>query len=602
MKNPILDLPRYVQIFQSYLGLKMYFVFGLTVIAGVFEGIGIMMLFPMLESISLGDGQAIAEPAPILILINRILEIFNLEDSIIYVLLFIVIAFLLKGVMMFASLGYGQYLRGSLLGKLKRRLFNELTQVQYSYFASQDTGYFINLVNDQTTKAMNSFYLLCLSGSQLILAAVYILFSLLVSWQFGIMAFLVGGVLFLIFRSINSYVRKLSRNLASENGVLANLLIQTLQAFKYLVATQQTPKLQSKVGSSIERLVKLQISAGIANSITNASKEPLAVVVIVAVILFHLTILEQPIASILVSVVLFYRAVNAVLTSQFQLQRMFTEIGSLELVEREFSFLCKHKQVSGEKSIGDFSSGVSLKNIDFSHSLGNKNIFSDLNIQIPIRSSVAFVGESGAGKTTLADLISLLLPPSSGSLSIDKIPAASINLGSWRSQIGYVSQDTVVFDDTIANNICLWSNQVDSDGDTLANIKYAAKQAHLDHFIETLPDGYDTHVGDRGVRLSGGQRQRLFIARELFRRPNIMILDEATSALDSESEKAIQASIDDLKGKITLVIIAHRLSTIKNVDTIHVLDGGRVAESGSFQNLLETPGSIFSKMVEMQKI
>ena len=195
-----------------------------------------------------------------------------------------------------------------------------------------------------------------------------------------------------------------------------------------------------------------------------------------------------------------------------------------------------------------------------------------------------------------------MLEPSSGRLVIDNIPSQSIQLDSWRSQIGYVSQDTIVFDDSIANNISLWGDQFDSKSDILSEIKIAAKKAHLHDFIVSLPSGYETLVGERGVKLSGGQRQRLFIARELFRRPNVMILDEATSALDSESERAIQASIDEMKGKITLILIAHRLSTIKNVDIIHVISKGKIVESGSFQELTEKPDSLFGKMVEMQKI
>ena len=195
-----------------------------------------------------------------------------------------------------------------------------------------------------------------------------------------------------------------------------------------------------------------------------------------------------------------------------------------------------------------------------------------------------------------------MLEPSSGRLVIDNIPSQSIQLDSWRSQIGYVSQYTIVFDDSIANNISLWGDQFDSKSDILSEIKIAAKKAHLHDFIVSLPSGYETLVGERGVKLSGGQRQRLFIARELFRRPNVMILDEATSALDSESERAIQASIDEMKGKITLILIAHRLSTIKNVDIIHVISKGKIVESGSFQELTEKPDSLFGKMVEMQKI
>jgi ABC-type multidrug transport system fused ATPase/permease subunit len=229
-------------------------------------------------------------------------------------------------------------------------------------------------------------------------------------------------------------------------------------------------------------------------------------------------------------------------------------------------------------------------------------VLHEVALSIPARSTVALVGPSGAGKSTLVDLLCLLLRPRSGQLLIDGVPAEELNVASWRRQIGYVSQETVVFDDTIANNICLWKGDVGGDPELFEHIREAARRAHIDDFVETLPDGYQTRVGDRGVRLSGGQRQRLFIARELFKNPQLLILDEATSALDSESERAIRASIDALRGRMTVVIIAHRLSTIRNVDRVYVLERGRVVEQGTYAELRNAEGSRFETMVELQSL
>jgi subfamily B ATP-binding cassette protein MsbA len=199
-------------------------------------------------------------------------------------------------------------------------------------------------------------------------------------------------------------------------------------------------------------------------------------------------------------------------------------------------------------------------------------------------------------------MLTLLLQPQRGAVYVDGTRHDEIDLASWRSQIGYVSQETVVFDDTIANNISLWRGDVTTDDALRERVKDAARRAYAHHFIDDLPDGYQTVVGEQGVRLSGGQRQRLFIARELFKRPNLLILDEATSALDTESERYIQESIDALKGEMTVVIIAHRLSTIKNVDQVYVLDDGRVIESGSYEELRNHDESRFRQMVEMQTL
>jgi ABC-type multidrug transport system fused ATPase/permease subunit len=195
-----------------------------------------------------------------------------------------------------------------------------------------------------------------------------------------------------------------------------------------------------------------------------------------------------------------------------------------------------------------------------------------------------------------------MLKPRTGTVTIDGVPHDTIDLASWRDQIGYVSQETVVFDDTVANNISLWQGDIEEDPALRERVYHAAERAHAHHFIQDLPNGYQTVVGDRGVRLSGGQRQRLFVARELFKQPNLLLLDEATSDLDTASEQHIQSSIDALQGEVTVVIIAHRLSTVKNADRVYVLDEGRVIEEGSYHELRAREGGEFREMVEMQSL
>ena len=245
---------------------------------------------------------------------------------------------------------------------------------------------------------------------------------------------------------------------------------------------------------------------------------------------------------------------------------------------------------------------IEFCNVSFGYDDKSGKVVKNINLEIDAMSSVAIVGESGAGKSTIIDLITLLLSPTKGEIIIDGVTSNSIEVDSWRHNIGYVSQDAVIFDDTVANNICLWLEDVSTNNNLKQEIIDAAKKANIADFIDTLPDGYDTFVGDRGIRLSGGQKQRLFIARELFRKPSLLILDEATSSLDSESEFEIQKSIDDLKGQITTIIIAHRFSTIRNVDCIHVISNGKLIESGKFKELLDMPDSNFSRLAKRQKL
>ena len=283
-------------------------------------------------------------------------------------------------------------------------------------------------------------------------------------------------------------------------------------------------------------------------------------------------------------------------------QRTMEKIGSLEMVVNEFEVLEKNRSVSGDVQLDTLSRGIRLRDIHFQYDDKTEPVLKGVDLDLPVNRMIAVVGESGAGKSTLIDTLTLLLRPQKGEIEIDGINSEKIDVQSWRSQIGYVSQETVVFDDTIANNICMWKQDYNSDEATRKEIEEAARRAYAHRFISELPDGYNTVVGDRGVRLSGGQRQRLFIARELFKKPSLLILDEATSSLDTESEMYIQKSIDSLKGSMTVVIIAHRLSTIKNADLIYVLDEGRILEQGSYEELVNDSGSRFSKMVAIQSL
>ncbi|OOZ38009.1 ABC transporter ATP-binding protein, partial [Solemya elarraichensis gill symbiont] len=345
-----------------------------------------------------------------------------------------------------------------------------------------------------------------------------------------------------------------------------------------------------------------EIRSGIAGAFTGAVREPVTVVFIMVIVLIQIVYLEQPLSPIMISILLFHRGLNSVMAVQSTLQSTLGNVGGLEMVRDELEAVCNEQEANGNQSIPPLGQAITLNNVQFGYDHTMGNVLHDISLEIPARTSVAFVGESGAGKSTLVDLITLMLKPQSGQVLIDGVLGEDVELTSWRKQIGYVSQETVIFDDTIANNICMWVGDVEKDQELHQRVREAARQAHIDHFIDTLPGGYQTLVGDRGLRLSGGQRQRLFIARELFRKPNLLILDEATSSLDTESEQAIQQSIDELKGQITVVIIAHRLSTIRKVDYIYVFEHGHLLEQGAYQALRDADESRFGKLIAMQAL
>jgi subfamily B ATP-binding cassette protein MsbA len=414
------------------------------------------------------------------------------------------------------------------------------------------------------------------------------------------MALLLGVVLLVLFLKMNSFVQNLSRIAAKENGILTKWLIQALHGYKYLTSTSQINLLKKRINSSISVLIGTQIKSGIAGAFTQSVREPIAVMFIVVIIYFQIFIFGLRLEPILVSIALFYRALNSTLAVQSAFQGTFQYIGSMELVHNEFINQQKNKSNDGNESIIKFSKKIRFDDVSFKYDNSNTNALQNISFSIENKSTIAIVGESGSGKTSLADLITLLNSGYTGNIFIDGLDAKKIKKSTWRNQIGYVSQDTLIFDDTISNNISMWGGDMSKDLKLRTRIENAAKKANILDFINSLPDGFNTKVGDRGVLLSGGQKQRIFIARELFRQPKILILDEATSSLDSESEKSIQESIESLKGEITVVIIAHRLSTIKNVDKIYLLENGKIVESGKYSELKNNINSKFSKLVNLQ--
>lgn len=599
------DLISYSRLFVNYIGNRTYLIFILTLFAGVAETFGLVMLIPLIQILFSEEAPTDATGQFVIEFINKILLFIGLENETTGILLAIGISFFFKGLLLFLALGYAAILRADLLYELKAKLYVRYGQMSYEYYSSKDTGYFTNAINEQITRAVQAFKSFCRLGVQIVTAIIYMMVAIFISWKMGLFASVAGVLVLVFFKKLSESVKDMSRRTAIENGYLTDLLIQMLHGFKYLTATNQTKNTEEKVFASTKRLTRYHKRTGIANAFTQAIQEPVALLLILAIIFLQVSIFGDPLAPLLVSLVLFYRGINAAVGVQALWQGTLEFIGSMELVDEEFQNQSKNKDQNGNQKVKDFET-ISANNLIFRY--GNKSsatsdaVISGISFEIKKNSVTAFVGESGAGKSTIIDLIAMIHKPSSGTLSIDGISSDKIDYTSWRRNIGYVSQDPVVFNDTIENNIALSSGISLSNSEVHESVKEAAKLAQIHEVIQDLPDKYKTIVGDRGMRLSGGQKQRLCIARELYRKPKILLLDEATSALDSESQNLIQMSLDTLKGLVTVIIISHRFSTIKSADNIFVLDQGKIVEEGSFKELQALKGGVFARMSDSQKI
>ena len=276
------------------------------------------------------------------------------------------------------------------------------------------------------------------------------------------------------------------------------------------------------------------------------------------------------------------RSYNSILKSTASAERFLEVLDADEVIVEK----------PGATVLPGFSDKVEFRDVSFSY--GQAPVLSHINLTVPKGMTVAVVGPSGAGKTTLVDLLPRFYDCSAGTIAVDGHDIRDLNINSLRRQFGLVSQNCILFNDTVANNIAFGSADYSRD-----QIVAAARLAHADEFIDLLPQGYDTPIGDRGLNLSGGQRQRLSIARAVLRDTPILILDEATSALDSESEHAVQQGLDALMQGRTSIVIAHRLATIKDADLIVVLDKGQIVEQGTHDQLLAL-GGLYKKLVDMQ--
>jgi ABC-type multidrug transport system fused ATPase/permease subunit len=594
------DLLRYLKIYRRYIGRRIYLVFVLTVIVALTQGFGITLLLPLLR-VSQSGGEA-ADMGWAEEILYDLLAGLGIAESLPGILAFIAIVFVAKGGGQFVKGGYVGYLQAQLLRELKTKLFDAYSRMTYRYYIRQNAGHFINVINGQVNRFFSSFTSFTGFFSRIVTTLSYFAYAFAIAWRFALMAFGVGIGLLFLFKYLNAYVRRLSRKRSSEMSELNKLLVQSLQALKYIVATNQTAHLRSGIVDSVNRLTGYIFRQRIAGAFTGALKEPVSVLLITGLIALQVMVFGGEIAPIFVALFLFHRGMQSMMNIQSEWQSTMDQVGAVEMVTDEFDAVYAHEEESGEKEVGALRRGIEFDKVHLAYKEEDGDVLHDINLSVPANQTIALVGESGAGKSTLVDMMTLMLKPRTGEIRIDGVPHDEIDLASWRSQLGYVSQETVVFDDTVANNISLWQGDIEEDPALRERVIHAAERAHAHHFIEELPDGYQTEVGDRGVRLSGGQQQRLFVARELFKQPNLLLLDEATSDLDTASEQHIQDSIDALQGEVTVVIIAHRLSTVKNADRVYVLDQGSVIESGSYHELRSRENGHFREMVEMQSL
>jgi ABC-type multidrug transport system fused ATPase/permease subunit len=578
------------RIYKKHLDAKIWWLMLFSIAVAAFDGLGISMLIPMLETLDLN------QQTEKIGLLYDVIRYFGVYGSLTGILFFILTVYLLKALTSFTMGYYQSKIHGFLSADLRNKMYDAIVNVDYSYFVKRNAGYFITVMQIHVLVVLNSFNGYLSLVTSVIMSFTYLFVAASISWRVALLSLLMGALIIGLFSFVVKYVKRLSQKIALLDKINSQVAIQALYAFKYLVSTYSYPVIQIKYSESVFAISKLGVKSAIANSFTRSLQELATIMLLVILIIIEVVYLGRPIASVFVILLLFYRVINHMLGIQQEYQRLVNSIGKIESVDSEFQQLNANKFKNGKKEIIKPINLVTLelKDVYVRYSPSSQWVLKGINLLIKPNQTIAFVGSSGAGKSTLVDIITGLIQPNKGSILIDNVSLNEIDSRSWRSKIGFVNQDVMVFDDTIWNNVSMFDKNANK-----LKIEEACRAANIWEFVEASEHGLHTRIGDRGMHLSGGQKQRLSIARELYKKPGLLILDEATSALDGESEDLIKESIEALKGKVTVILIAHRFSTIRQADKIFVISDGIVMESGTLE-YLKAQNGVFSKMLEHQ--
>lgn len=581
--------------FYNFLKLRIFLIVGLSILVGFMDGFGLSMFLPLLQ---LADGESgiDSEQMGNMAFVVDFMDSVGIPLNYISVLILILSFFLLKGIFKFFEGYFRVIYQQYFIRNIRITNADALADYRYDFFVRSDSGRIQNTFSAEVERVSGAFRTYFMTAQMAVLVIVYIFLAFLSNPQFAILISVGGAVTNLLFKKLYTATKKASKDYTRKAHVFQGLLIQKVANFKYLKATGLAHAYVNKLSNSIFSIEKTQRKIGILSAVMQAIREPLIMLVVVVVIIIHLTIFSQTLGTtIILSLLFFYRALTFLMGMQNQWNSFLGVSGSLENMTQFMKELDSGKESYGDTPVVEFKTEISLKNISFG--FGETQVLNNISLNINKNETIAFVGGSGSGKTTLLNLIVGLLNPDSGKIYFDGTEYNVLDKRTLQSKIGYITQEPVIFNDTVFNNVTFWDEKNDHNQQ---RFETALEQASIFEFVMTQPLKQDSILGSNGINLSGGQRQRLSIARELYKNVDFLMMDEATSALDSETERSIQMNIDALKGQYTMIIIAHRLSTIQNADRIVMLNKGSIEGIGSFSDLINESAD-FKKMVNLQE-
>ncbi len=511
----------------------------------------------------------------------------------------VLVLFFLKNIFNYLAMYFITFLRNGVLKDVRNALYRKITDLPISFYSEKRKGDIIARITSDVLEIQHSF----LSILELIVREpLTILFTIilmfLISTKLTIFVFVFIPVAGFLISRIGKSLKKKSDQVQKEQGEFLSIVEETLGGLRVIKAFNAESRFYKTFSNSTYRFFRFSNKLLNRQNLASPTSEFLGILVIGVLLWFggQMVLVDETLKgsafiaymglayNILTPAKAISKASYAVKKGNAAAERVLEVLDTVNpIAENEYP-----------KTKENFTEHIAIQNISFKYE--EELVLKNFSLQVPKGHTVALVGQSGSGKSTIANLVTRFYDVNKGEIQIDGIDIKDLSKTSLRNLIGLVTQDSILFNDTIKNNILLGKPDA-----SLEEVKAAAKIANAHEFISDLPKGYDTNIGDSGNKLSGGQKQRLSIARAVLKNPPIMVLDEATSALDTESERLVQDALDKMMQNRTSLVIAHRLSTIQKADTIVVLQKGEIVEQGSHAQLLAANG-VYKKLVAMQSL
>jgi ATP-binding cassette, subfamily B, bacterial MsbA len=489
-------------------------------------------------------------------------------------------------------------LRIHTLKKFRKRVFDNVVDLHIGFFSAERKGDIISKISTdvQTVQfsVTNTLQVIFKEPFQIIF---YLVLLITISAKLTLYAFLVVPLAGFLIARLVKRLRKQATSAQQTFGGMVSFLDEVLTGIKMVKVFNASDYVKKRFDDQNNQYSRIIKSMANRQQAASPVSEFLGVMMVVFIVLYGGYLIINSQSELKPAEFITYIAVfSQIMRPVKALTDSFSNIHQgIAAGERVLELIDTRPQINdntGAIAINSVHQGISFKNVSFAYD--RKLVLDDISFEIPIGQTVALVGPSGSGKSTIADLTARFYDLSQGEILVDGVNIKNILIESLRNQIGMVGQESILFNDTVFNNIAFGKSNV-----TEEQVINAAKIANAHSFIEHLENGYHTNIGDRGLKLSGGQRQRLNIARAVLLNPPLLILDEATSALDTESEQLVQNALNNLMRDRTSLVIAHRLSTIKNADIILVLDDGKIVERGTHNDLINR-GGVYKRLIEMQ--